>query len=240
LDSPERHSQTRTLVGSIHRIHNDISIVIYGLRLNAQHQSEIKLWGNTEYEDLKDFVVTSKVSRKVSNDEHNIEFWIPVIIQRAAQRYGTVLYIDSSFVLTGHLAPIQEILTKRKSYFVTSSGGDKIAPSCDSSIQGYIYDSFAYNNLLLPKINCYHKKCSKEQKGLLYQKTPPSISKKDRISIKCNEYPTQITNKIGDHGQDQCYIAFKDNFLFSHHQLPSFPKSAKSSNSKINIGILFI
>jgi hypothetical protein len=241
LDSPERHEKTRTLVGSIHRFHEDVTIIIFGFNLLPKHESELKLWGNTEYYDIKEFVVTSKVSRKVHKEENNFEYWIPIIIQRAAQLYGSVLYIDSSFILLESLAPIQDILLKEKSYFVSNSSSQIQAPFCDDYIQGYVYNGFAYKNILLPKIKCHHKKCSKKQKGLLYSKKLPEISESEKNSIKCRAYPKQFTNDNVGHEREQCYILFKDNFLFTHHQLPSFPKNKneKANPEKIKIGVGF-
>jgi hypothetical protein len=85
---------------------------------------------------------------------------------------------------------------------------------------------------LIPKINCYHKKCSKKQKGLF------DLSDTNSNTLKCNPFPINvITNDIKGHELDQCYITFKDNFIFSHHQLPTENKNINKNNKKINIGI---
>jgi hypothetical protein len=72
-------------------------------------------------------------------------------LQKSVRRFGNVLYIDSSYVLLQHLAPIQELLIKQQSYFVNkiTDIDDKYIPNCDSSLQGYVYDRLQIINIKL-------------------------------------------------------------------------------------------
>eukprot|EP01080_Neovahlkampfia_damariscottae_P007945 gene7945-12412_t len=224
ISKDDIHANTRTLVGSIHKIHTDIKVVIYGLKLHPNSIGELKLWANVEYIDIDDFIASNKLKQKNAH-EIDIEIWKPVVMRHAAQRYGKILYVDNKFHLTSPIYPIEKYLEQHGSVFFRDSPKHNYI-HCHKSIQGYKFNGFAYNNILVPSVACSYKICPKEKLKLLNLKDESKIPADHKDALKCLDGQTQFSLTQGG-SNIQCHIRFRDDFLYSLAQLPTFPVKPK-------------
>lgn len=242
ITKDEIHDKTRILVASIHMKHKDFKILIYGIRLHPNLIGELKLWAHVEFFDIEDFLASKRLVEPNEKDLYDLKFWRPVVLQHAIQRHGKVLLLDNGYILTHPIHPIEEILEKEGSWLVSAPGTASSAPEqfiqCDDTFQAYKYDSWAYNNVLLPKIRCGYKMCTSDKEKFYKSSTPPV---EHREATKCRQFPSGLFAKqVPENTRLICFLVFREDFLYSYNQLPQFPgQNGKKTDGKIHIAIGF-
>jgi hypothetical protein len=231
------HDQTRILVASIHSKHKDIKIIIYGIRLHPNLIGELKLWAHVEYIDIEDFLASKRLIEPNEKDLYDLKFWRPVVLQHAAQRYGKVLLVDNAYILTNTIYDIDEILEKHGSWFVQGPIENKYI-QCGESFQGYKFNSWAYNNILIPRIRCGYKVCTSDKEGYYKSTNPPSDQ---RESTQCRPFPSShFKLQMPENRALICNLVFREDFLYSYSQLPHFPgQFQKKTDGRIHIALGF-
>jgi len=240
------HDNTRVLVGSIHKFHPELKIIIFGLNLRPVSVGELKLWSHVEYHDLLDFLTSSKLYGNPSESNlPDTKFWVPLILHYSAKKYGKVLFIDSTFNLLGKINEVDEILEKEGSYFLNSANSDiQQYFDCDWRIQGYRYGSYAFKHYLAPQVLCGHTWCSEKQKALLSpvtrQKNLTTLLETHKNAFICHPFPKNLFGESSKNRPLSCEIFFRNDFLYSYAQLPKYPRKGKpKDDQRIYIGIGF-
>eukprot|EP01080_Neovahlkampfia_damariscottae_P007801 gene7801-12275_t len=233
ISKDDLHPYTRSLVGSIHKFHKDIKIVIYGLKLHPNAVGELKLWSHVDYIDIDDFVASTRLKQKDPHD-FDINIWKPIVMKHATKRYGKILYIDSKYHLTSSLYRIERKLEEVGSVFFQGDS-KKSYVHCNPMFQGYKFHGFAYDNILVPSVSCAYRSCPNDMLKYLHLKDETTIPKEHKEALKCLDEtpPFQLTNlKSKIHSKIQCHIKFRDDFLYSLSQLPEFEIKPKPVDDK--------
>jgi hypothetical protein len=185
----------------------------------------LKLWAHVEYIDIDDFIASNKL-KEADPHQIDIETWKPVVMRHATQRYGKILYVDNKLHLVSPLYPIEKLLEKQGSVFFRESPNHNYI-HCSKLIQGYKFNEFAYNNILIPSVSCAYKVCPKAKMAILNLKDESKIPSEHKEALKCIDGQTQFQTTTPGHHLLQCHINFRDDFLYSLAQLPHFPVKPK-------------
>lgn len=224
LENFLNHENTLHLLGSLHAIHENFRFVIYGLNLNKEQRSEIRLWKNVDFYDIREIFV---MFSDEDDDQSNLENWKPIVIRHALERYRSILFIDNSFIIKQPLVDIFKIINKNGSFLIS----DNSNIGCNSDIQGFYTDLFL--NLLNLEIKCMNKKrkCSNLEIEKIYQ----FYSKFCKFKL-----PNHIFKKHNLQSELKCHIKMRDDIILSKYQLPFMgTKNTKKEIDKIYIGIGF-
>ncbi|EFC49531.1 predicted protein [Naegleria gruberi] len=157
-------------------------ILVYDLGLTKEQREKCKSWKGVELVDL-DFNVLPKHFTELKTFA-----WKPLVMYLALQKYPSIIFLDSGVELWNRLDKIEDILFTKGYFYVVQEGlrtlwrccGDigelthettfnrlglsrkEFGPKtmCSGGIQGYIKDSYAYKNVLVPTLECaWEKEC---------------------------------------------------------------------------------
>ncbi|KAL0483262.1 coatomer subunit beta [Acrasis kona] len=238
IDTAETHPQIRMLIGSLHHHHKgQIKAVIYGLNLPKAKVNEVLLWDFVEYIDLEQEFYTAQRVAKEEKAHFDKNLWKPLVIKHSVEVFGKVLFVDDSLLFTSSIIDSEAIksLEKDGHYFA----GEKCHQ--DVKIQGYVLDSEAYKEVLVPTVDCSRRQCS--AKDIKESNQPEK-------KYPCKPIPAIVKERHPDNDRKEvCYLAMREDFITSASQLPgnssmkswSFDKKLrlKHNDNKIHVALGF-
>ncbi|XP_013406685.1 uncharacterized protein LOC106171094 [Lingula anatina] len=165
----------RNFIGSIHFWEPYRKIVVYDLGLTPDEVTEVKTWCRVTYERF-DF---SEYPKHVS-DLHQFA-WKPLVVQKALEKFGKILWIDAGTEFRGPLNEIEKLLEQDGHFFVQRQDFDMTRliadgmykalhvkkeafwgnPSYAGGLTGWTKDGLAHRHILTLWVKCaLNKDCN--------------------------------------------------------------------------------
>lgn len=258
--------QVLSFIGSIHKHyppHEDwmpneknsdnsetkLQITVYGLGVGPHISSHLTLLKNVEFVDAYDLYVKLEELDKPKM-KPILDQWRPIAIFHATNKYGKVIYIDSSFVLARGLDELEKALDDRGAVFMHLQGdGAHYAPDfehCHVGVQAYQAGSIAYHTVLAPQIRCAFRVCAQEELKM-YGSQKDQLLKDEAVKkqLLCTrEFNTLFDKFTIDNGL-KCEILKRDDLIFGDAMLPNakiheIAKTRKTPNdARIHVALGF-